>query len=119
MIRRPPRSTLFPYTTLFRSPSSTIFPAADLAADRRMYLPLFAFGAAAGPLLARVWVAEMVAAAQAGVGPGPAGGWVRRSGLWFGGGGKGRGGEGARSPSGTGGVARRECGVNYVGRRLC
>src|SRR5690349_22701771 len=23
MIRRPPRSTLFPYTTLFRSPSST------------------------------------------------------------------------------------------------
>src|SRR2546421_4584876 len=25
MIRRPPRSTLFPYTTLFRSPRSTIF----------------------------------------------------------------------------------------------
>src|SRR5208283_6192171 len=25
MIRRPPRSTLFPYTTLFRSPSSTPF----------------------------------------------------------------------------------------------
>src|SRR3712207_8145547 len=24
MIRRPPRSTLFPYTTLFRSPSSSI-----------------------------------------------------------------------------------------------
>src|SRR5256885_10806660 len=24
MIRRPPRSTLFPYTTLFRSPSSTV-----------------------------------------------------------------------------------------------
>src|SRR5690349_23172768 len=24
MIRRPPRSTLFPYTTLFRSPSSTL-----------------------------------------------------------------------------------------------
>src|SRR3989449_4915434 len=24
MIRRPPRSTLFPYTTLFRSPESTI-----------------------------------------------------------------------------------------------
>jgi tetratricopeptide (TPR) repeat protein len=43
-------------------PSSTIFPAADLAADRRMYLPLFAFGAAAGPLLARAWVAETVAA---------------------------------------------------------
>src|SRR2546430_3994248 len=29
MIRRPPRSTLFPYTTLFRSPkrSATAFPA--------------------------------------------------------------------------------------------
>src|SRR5258705_9654464 len=27
MIRRPPRSTLFPYTTLFRSPSSGAEPA--------------------------------------------------------------------------------------------
>src|SRR5258708_21034253 len=27
MIRRPPRSTLFPYTTLFRSPSSAFRPA--------------------------------------------------------------------------------------------
>src|SRR2546427_7178255 len=26
MIRRPPRSTLFPYTTLFRSPSTTSCP---------------------------------------------------------------------------------------------
>src|SRR3712207_9160577 len=26
MIRRPPRSTLFPYTTLFRSPGQTIRP---------------------------------------------------------------------------------------------
>jgi hypothetical protein len=32
-------------------PSSTIFPAADLAADRRMYLPMFAFAAAAALLL--------------------------------------------------------------------
>jgi Flp pilus assembly protein TadD len=46
-------------------PSSTIFPAADLAADRRMYLPLFAFGAAAGPYLARAWAAEGVAAVLA------------------------------------------------------
>ena len=30
-------------------PSSSIFPAADLAADRRMYLPMFAFAAAARP----------------------------------------------------------------------
>ena len=32
-------------------PSSSIFPAADLAADRRMYFPLVAFGAAAGLIL--------------------------------------------------------------------
>ena len=40
-------------------PSSSIFPAADLAVDRRMYLPMFAFAAAAGLLLARVrsWAA--------------------------------------------------------------
>src|SRR5256885_7199424 len=32
MIRRPPRSTLFPYTTLFRSPSSA-WPRLDVAAE--------------------------------------------------------------------------------------
>lgn len=35
-------------------PSSSIFPAADLAADRRMYLPLMAFATAAALALARV-----------------------------------------------------------------
>src|SRR3712207_8383080 len=30
MIRRPPRSTLFPYTTLFRSMSGITYAAADL-----------------------------------------------------------------------------------------
>src|SRR5439155_19092243 len=30
MLRRPPRSTLFPYTTLFRSPSGVDFHAAGL-----------------------------------------------------------------------------------------
>src|SRR3989475_7083534 len=30
MIRRPPRSTLFPYTTLFRSDSVTVAPAQTL-----------------------------------------------------------------------------------------
>src|SRR5256885_6932985 len=30
MIRRPPRSTLFPYTTLFRSAASAISPAAAI-----------------------------------------------------------------------------------------
>lgn len=34
-------------------PSSSVFPADDLAADRRMYLPLTAFSAAAGLLLQR------------------------------------------------------------------
>ncbi len=34
-------------------PSSTLFPAADLSADRRMYLPLLAFAAAAGIALQR------------------------------------------------------------------
>src|SRR5438876_9031874 len=29
MIRRPPRSTLFPYTTLFRSPSKSVVRAMD------------------------------------------------------------------------------------------
>src|SRR2546425_645106 len=31
MIRRPPRSTLFPYTTLFRSPAGTTYGAASIA----------------------------------------------------------------------------------------
>jgi tetratricopeptide (TPR) repeat protein len=35
-------------------PSSSVFPAADLAADRRLYLPLFAFAAALGLLLDRL-----------------------------------------------------------------
>src|SRR6266511_5778958 len=35
MIRRPPRSTLFPYTTLFRSPAVPRVPAAVTRRDRR------------------------------------------------------------------------------------
>ena len=35
-------------------PSSSFFPAADLSADRRMYLPMFCFAAALGLLLARI-----------------------------------------------------------------
>src|SRR3712207_8649932 len=34
MIRRPPRSTLFPYTTLFRSPSTNAFPSIARASAR-------------------------------------------------------------------------------------
>src|SRR5256885_10330502 len=40
MIRRPPRSTLFPYTTLFRSPSS---PTDDCPQPPRFALDLSAF----------------------------------------------------------------------------
>jgi protein O-mannosyl-transferase len=39
---------------LLLAPSSSIFPAADLAADRRMYLPMIAFAALAGGLLEKV-----------------------------------------------------------------
>src|SRR5438445_6583383 len=34
MIRRPPRSTLFPYTTLFRSPLALVELGSELAAGR-------------------------------------------------------------------------------------
>src|SRR5258707_9790476 len=34
MIRRPPRSTLFPYTTLFRSPAAGPGPGAHVRRDR-------------------------------------------------------------------------------------
>jgi tetratricopeptide (TPR) repeat protein len=43
-------------------PSSSIFPAADLAADRRMYFPLVAFGAVAGLLLHRLRLAFLAPA---------------------------------------------------------
>src|SRR5688572_32094197 len=35
MLRRPPRSTLFPYTTLFRSPRLAGFHVADERCDRQ------------------------------------------------------------------------------------
>src|SRR5690348_17778750 len=43
MIRRPPRSTLFPYTTLFRSPRQQLgflFRGAELAHDSRHHAEL-------------------------------------------------------------------------------
>src|SRR2546425_12182897 len=44
MIRRPPRSTLFPYTTLFRSPKDGRIPAGSVAQNRA-----FLFWQFAGP----------------------------------------------------------------------
>src|SRR5690348_18180848 len=40
MIRRPPRSTLFPYTTLFRSPSIEIMKRASSRIDILPLLPV-------------------------------------------------------------------------------
>src|SRR5437016_14069344 len=40
MIRRPPRSTLFPYTTLFRSPACTAAPGCSSAASAGPSTPL-------------------------------------------------------------------------------
>src|SRR3712207_7265068 len=39
MIRRPPRSTLFPYTTLFRSPATPVPLSGTLAAADATLLP--------------------------------------------------------------------------------
>src|SRR5690348_18127590 len=47
MIRRPPRSTLFPYTTLFRSWSEADFVTALLkgtSPDGQHYFPAFPYG---------------------------------------------------------------------------
>src|SRR3712207_8437518 len=45
MIRRPPRSTLFPYTTLFRSTASTTFDELMIYQESR-----FGLGQEVGPL---------------------------------------------------------------------
>src|SRR2546422_8636969 len=39
MIRRPPRSTLFPYTTLFRSPARAVGDFATVAGGHRHWRP--------------------------------------------------------------------------------
>src|SRR5688572_31533775 len=53
MIRRPPRSTLFPYTTLFRSPSSTE-SSADLEGPDMRSRPLLALAATSALLAGSV-----------------------------------------------------------------
>src|SRR3712207_7070101 len=47
MIRRPPRSTLFPYTTLFRSPAGSFAELPDFAAGAAT-MSRNAFGRASG-----------------------------------------------------------------------
>ncbi|MGA2270182.1 MAG: hypothetical protein ABSH44_17055 [Bryobacteraceae bacterium] len=66
-------------------PSSSVFPAADLAADRRMYLPMLGFAAAGGWLLTRVRtpaLAAVVVAALAGVSVGRTQVWMTEERLW-------------------------------------
>jgi tetratricopeptide (TPR) repeat protein len=70
---------------LLLAPSSSVFPAADLAADRRMYLPLIGFAAAAGLLLTRVRtpaLAATVVAALAMVGFTRTLVWMNDASLW-------------------------------------
>src|SRR2546421_12017057 len=57
MIRRPPRSTLFPYTTLFRSPAITFWLLGSLASVSRRELAVAAPLAVAGliPLVLLRW----------------------------------------------------------------
>src|SRR5260370_33983066 len=52
MIRRPPRSTLFPYTTLFRSRTQPIFLDTYAVDQFAVYFKLFAVAATAFVLLA-------------------------------------------------------------------
>src|SRR3712207_8124131 len=52
MIRRPPRSSLFPYTTLFRSAIAALALAALPLARARFAAPYFAVAAAAALVLA-------------------------------------------------------------------
>jgi protein O-mannosyl-transferase len=66
-------------------PASSIFPAADLAADRRMYLPMFAFAAAAGLLLERVRppaIATAVVVLLAAASVGRTAVWMSDARLW-------------------------------------
>jgi tetratricopeptide (TPR) repeat protein len=66
-------------------PSSSVFPAADLSADRRMYLPMLGFAAAAGWLLTRVRtpaLAIVVVVALAGVSMGRTQVWMTEERLW-------------------------------------
>src|SRR5256886_6159046 len=56
MIRRPPRSTLFPYTTLFRSAAAAAITTADIGqldwpVDGRL---LYRFGTGTGPNKTRI-----------------------------------------------------------------
>src|SRR3712207_9233697 len=94
MIRRPPRSTLFPYTTLFRSERLTVEPDLAKAIDA-------AVGAGEGRLFAIPTYTAMLELRDELVGRGVAGGgW---GGVGAGGGGGAGAGGGASCGGGGGG----------------
>src|SRR5688572_32557181 len=53
MIRRPPRSTLFPYTTLFRSAADAPIVGGDLTAAGELSIGVTVLGSALTPLRRR------------------------------------------------------------------
>src|SRR2546430_5889597 len=63
MIRRPPRSTLFPYTTLFRSLDAWIKRLPETEKDRKpnQKTPLFVICAEGGGVRAAYWAAQLLA----------------------------------------------------------
>jgi tetratricopeptide (TPR) repeat protein len=61
LLRSPAVGTWLVGGLLLLLPSSSIFPAADLSADRRLYLPMIAFGAAIGLVLSRIRPAPILA----------------------------------------------------------
>ena len=83
--RRQPWATWLLAGLILLIPSSSIFPAADLSADRRMYLPMLGFAAAAGWLLTRVRtpaLAAVVVVALTGVSMGRTQVWMTEERLW-------------------------------------
>src|SRR5258705_8160014 len=60
MIRRPPRSTLFPYTTLFRSGFFSAAARLELVAERHLHRPLrFAAHLARGEIRSEEHTSEL------------------------------------------------------------
>src|SRR2546430_4063508 len=59
MIRRPPRSTLFPYTTLFRSQSYTLFPWLTVQDNLEFGLKIGGMAAEERAAVARRFIAEV------------------------------------------------------------
>src|SRR3712207_8592921 len=77
MIRRPPRSTLFPYTTLFRSHQATIW--GEAAEDEALFGHAFAVGVVELEAVAVALVDDRLAVGACGPGAWDEGAGVERS----------------------------------------